>query len=45
MLFILHSRLGYQNTPAASLQRGKTPPKGILDSDKSDDPTSVMLEL
>ena len=41
------SRLGLQNTPTASLQRGKTPPNECpaYDTKQSDGEASVMLEL
>ena len=47
---MLHSRLGLYNTPTASPQRGKTPPKkknkcSEYDIKQSDSKASVMLKL
>ena len=41
------SRLGLQNTPTVSLQRGKTPPHGCpgYNTKQSDGEVPVMLEL
>ena len=43
----LPSRLGLENTPTASLQRDKTPPKECprYDTKQSDDEVPVMLRL
>ena len=43
----LPSRLGLQNTPTASLQRGKTPPNLCpgYDTKESDGEAPVMLKL